>query len=470
MLNHTKISFRHLLFLCLIVAVAVISLRAQTANGTVRYGRGLSEHGSDKPAFAIFTNPAQDCSRAMNISWATPPGVNWLLEVTEVLTGNTYVYDFDEEFLGGASHEENEATRKLYKFPYVYRCSTFDNIPSRLYDDRRAVEKHLFDKHGYEIFDLDPDTEYSYRIITIDPDTDEKEYSEPRYFHTAGARAWKAAVIGDFHHYSPLWNRIEAAMGMLDVIDSVSGGVDWVLSTGDQCAYGGSFNMWTELSEQPGFQDFMWASVQGNHDNMASNKVTSDNFFRDSHYFPYNGYEGQEGVTYWFRYGDVLFLMLNNETLKSSEDFRRASEWMERVAEENPSRYIIVVEHNQWLHGTDGKMSVMELFYKTFDRMGVDLAISGHNHVYLRTASLRNLEAVEPGEGTYYVVNASSDNSRGRDVERLSANSDLIEKRWSEGAHTVGGMLMDVNPTRIEMTLYNRYGEVEDSFTVPARR
>lgn len=465
MFRNSKILF----FIGFVLLGVPISL-AQQEGQPIRYGTGLTEYGSDKPAFTIFTNPGQDCSTTMNISWATPPGKLWMLEVTDETNGETYIYEYDENFEGWDDSDDPTGNGKLYKFPFSYRCETFNDIPSVLGDGTKTNEMHIFDKHGYELYSLDPDTEYSYRIITYDADTQEKEYSDIYRFHTAGARSWKAAIIGDFHHYPPLWSRLDRAMDMLDVIDNYSGGFDWVICTGDVCSYGGSYNFWTEVSEQPNSKNYMWATVEGNHDYLTADKRGSDNFFRDSHYFPYNGYEGQEGIAYWFRYGDVLFLMLNNEAMRLSGGLQPALEWMERVVEENPSKYIVVVEHYQWLAGINGSNGQLDRFYETFDRLGVDLAISGNNHVYLRTPPLKGRMPVEPEEGTYYVVAPSSDDARGRDAKKLVANEDIIEKRWTEGPKTVGGMLMDVNPKRIKMTLLNRYGEEEDSFIVPAKR
>ena len=459
---------KHLSFPFAIIVIVFLSCSVRS-EGRERYGTGLTESGSDKPAYTIFTNPAQDCSTSMNISWATPPGIKWQIEVVDDETGNKYIYDYDESFFNDKGVRDS-VTDKLYYYPYVYRCETFNNIKSKLANGADVVEKHIFDKHGYELFDLEPDKDYSYKIITYNDSTGEEEYSDTYRFHTAGAPEWKAAVIGDFHHYSPLWGRMESAMDMIDVIDSVSGGIDWVLSTGDQCAAGGLYNSWTELSEQPNYKNYMWASVQGNHDNMTlDSKERNDNFFRDSHYFPYNGYEGQEGTSYWFKYGDVLFIMLNNEELRFKGKFEPAVQWMEQVVKDIPSKYVVVVEHHQWIIGQDGTKSQLERFHQIFDRLGVDLAISGHNHVYLRTYPLRAKQPVTPEEGTYYVVNSSSDNSRGRDMKPLKDNAGLIEKRWSEGSNTMGGMLMDVSPERIVMTLYDRYGTPQDSFTVPAK-
>lgn len=436
----------------------------------------LSANGSPDGANTIFTNPAPDCSRSMDISWITPPGKLCRIELIETTDAHTYVFDYENADSKFPNDEPEVVEMKASDAPKGSIltddsvCRDFDNIRSKLADNKDVTEHHKFVKHGYRLSNLKPDTDYSYRILTYDPETGKMEHSETRRFHTAGAREWKAAVIGDFHHYSPEPRRLKSAMAMLDVLDSVGEGVDWVVSTGDECAWGGSLNFWTELSEQPGFMNYMWAPVEGNHDSMDKDNDKTDSYFRNSHYFPRDGYANQQGNSYWFRYGDVLFIMLNNEGMLKAGTFQPAVEWMEKVIKENPAQYIVVVEHHQWLIGTDGTNGQLDRWRKVFDRLNVDLAISGHNHAYLRTYPIYDRKPVGPGKGTVYVVNSSSDDARGRALKPIKANADLIANRWSEGKHTVGGMLMDVNPQRIQMTLYDRYGKIQDSFTVPARR
>lgn len=412
------------------------------AGTTKRYGVGLPATGSDKVVHTIFTNPGEDASSSMNISFATPVGTKAVVEVT------------------GAGK-----TRRYYSHGEL--CTTFDSISSKLYNGTNVYERHIFDKHVVNLTGLKPNTHYTYSVVADSAAT--TVYSETHSFKTAGSDSWKAAIIGDFHHYSPMWGRLDAAMGMLEVLDSVSGGFDWILSPGDMCAWGGSYNFWTELSEQPAFKNYMWATVQGNHDHMSRDNEKSDDFFRDSHGNPLNGYFGQEGVAYWFKYGDVLFFMLNNEAMRSRESLAPVFSWMEKVANENPLKYIIVVQHYEWLIGTDGSNSQLDRFRNVFDRMGLDLAISGNNHAYLRTYPLDERSSVEAEEGTFYVVTPSCDDNRGRSLKPIRANEDIIATRWSEGSQTVGGMIMDVNPERIIMTLYDRYGNVQDTFTIPSK-
>lgn len=424
-------------------------------------------------ASIIFTNPSQDCSNSMDISWLTLPGKVCKIEVIDESDPNTYIYDC-EAGMEKYTNDESDPVEITYAEADASKIiddsslsGTFSYSKSSASD---GVSGHSYDHHGYRLFNLKPDTEYSYRIVTYDKNTGKEEHSETRRFHTAGAKEWKAAILGDFHHYAPEPGRLKAAMGMLDVLNKKAGGIDWVLSTGDECAWGARLDFWNDLAEQPGFKNYMWAAVEGNHDSMDRHKNKTDSYFGDTHYFPRNGYTGQQGESYWFRYGDVLFLMLNNEGMLKAGSQQPAIDWMEKVIKENPSKYVVVVEHHQWLIGTSGANGQLDRWRKVFDRLGVDLAISGHNHAYLRTYPLYDRKPVNSGQGTVYVVNSSSDNERGRALNPISSNKDIIAKRWSEGSHTVGGMLMDVNPKRIAMTLYDRYGNVEDSFTVPAKR
>lgn len=436
---------KHLAYIFVVVALIFASAGADAQR---RYGKGLPGTGSTKPAHTIFTCPGEDCSTTMNISWASPVGTDCMVEVINMKDNSTALYSYNDP----------------------YYCTTFDSVYSKLHNLQDVYERHIFDKHGVELINLKPDTDYAYRIVTHNPETNRKEYSDVHRFHTAGADSWKAAIISDFHHWSPMWERLDAAMYMLDVLDTVSGGYDFVLTPGDQCAWGGGFNFWTELAEQPAYKNYMWAGVQGNHDHETRNHTRRDAFFRDSHYNPQNGYAGQEGVSYWFKYGDVLFFMLNNEAMRSSESLPPVFSWMEKVVKKHPSKYIVVVQHYEWLIGTNGADSQLDRFRSFFDRIGVDLAIAGNNHAYLRTYPLLYREPVPAGYGTYYVVAPSSDNNRGRSLKEMVANEEIVEKRWSEGGRTVGGMIMDVNPERIVMTLYDRYGHVQDTFTQPAKR
>ncbi len=343
-------------------------------------------------------------------------------------------------------------------------CAQFDSIPSTTPEGKKVYERVRFFRNTVEISNLKPDTKYMYRI-----DDD----AEVRYFKTAPEKTgWTAAVISDFHAYTPLPNRVSAAMGMLNTLEKVNkGDFDFILHGGDITAWGGSYSFWEDLYKNDHFKKYSWAGVIGNHDHMSRGyDVCTNDYFRLTSNYPLNGYEGEEGVCYFFNYGGVLFIMLNNEDMKSDEGLAAAQDWTRKVIKENPAEYVVVMEHYQWFFGTNGKTSQYSRWSELFDECGVDLAISANNHVYARTNALYQGMETDGSRGTVYVQTPSSDNERGQEYSEWTDNRDIIKFRWTEGGGTVGAMLMEASAKQLTLSLYDRSGRLIDSFNVLSKR
>ena len=69
-------------------------------------------------------------------------------------------------------------------------------------------------------------------------------------------------------------------------------GFDWVLHLGDVCAWGGSWSFWKEMYSQDAFRSYMWAGLNGNHDNMSRKYQLTNQYFKNATANPLNGYEG----------------------------------------------------------------------------------------------------------------------------------------------------------------------------------
>ena len=294
-----------------------------------------------------------------------------------------------------------------------------------------------------------------------------------RYFKTAPASSnWTAAVISDFHAYTPLPGRVHAAMEMLNTLENVNKEeFDMILHVGDITAWGGSYSFWKDLYENEPFKRYTWAGVIGNHDHMSRGyQVCSNKHFMLTANYPENGYAGEVGTCYHFTYGDALFVMLNNESMKKDEGFADAQAWVRRVIEQNPAKYIIVMEHYQWFDGTTGKTSQYARWSELFDECKVDLAISANNHVYARTGALYQGKETDGSRGTVYVQTPSSDNERGQEYKDWTDNTDIIKTRWSEGSKTVGAMLMNASDEQLTLSLYDRTGKLIDTFNVKSKQ
>ena len=405
----------------------------------------FSAHAQNKP-YSIITCPGEDASRQMNISWAsdTSQKADYVIY--------TVAKDVNWKRAKKCSGES-------------HLCRTFDGIYSKTADNNDFYEKIVFNKYGAVLKNLKSGTDYKYRIVSGNG-----VESGTHRFKTAGPNTWSAAIISDFHHYTPLPHRLEAAVAILDTIKSYDPEINWILHLGDVCAWGGSYSFWRTLYEQDYFAKYMWAGVNGNHDNMTRKYFLSNTFFRNANNYPLNGYPGEYGVCYFFKYSNALFIILNNEDMHTDEQLNAAQIWVRKVVAENPSKYIIVCEHYQWFYGENGKFSQYSRWCNLFDELGVDLALAANNHIYVRTNALYNGKETDGTKGTVYIQTPSSDNERGMDADTLKYNLDIIKYRWTEGAKTVGGLSLKANNKTLTVTLLNRYGKVLDSVAVKAKR
>lgn len=394
--------------------------------------------------YTVIANPGGDASRQMRINW-------------HITTDNTESYCFYTK----ASDTLWRDVKKVKADLEI--CSVFDSIYSKSGAGENIYETEKFYRCGAELKRLKPATQYMYRV-------GRENSGELRYFKTA-PRSGKAAIgiISDFHAYTPLPKRVTAAMTMIDTLEARNGApLDMMIHVGDICAWGASYSFWNYLYEQDHFKHYMWAGVNGNHDDMDRTwKRCSNNYFRYMNNNPLNGYNGEEGVCYHFRYGSALFIMLNSENMRTEEGLAAAQKWVREVIRKNRARFVIVVEHYQWFFGGDGKSSQISRWSDLFDECGVDLAIGGNNHIYVRTNGVfGGKEVVGVPKGTLYIQTPSADNERGQGFGELTHNQDIIRYRWSEGGSTIGALLMHLSNDRIEVSLYNRYGEELDSVVV----
>ena len=403
---------------------------------------------------SISTCPGEDCSNEMIISWGADTSVqSWLL---------------------WSKASDKGWRRAKRENPIWYRTEIYNGKSSKRANNENFFEDVIFNKCRVKLSGLEPNTTYKYMIVSSPAGrgTSAGNASTGAYtFKTAGAKEWSACIISDFHNYSPIPGRLEAADKMIGKIKEYDPSMDWVLHLGDICAWGGSYSFWKNLYGMQWFRDYIWAGVNGNHDNMSRKYELTNEYFRNSAAYPLNGYPGEMGVCYWFKYGEALFIMLNNESMRTQEGLEDAQEWFKSVIKSNPSKYIIVCEHYQWFFGTDGADSQIVRWSQLFDKYGVDLALAGNNHIYVRTNALYNKEETDGSRGTVYIQTPSSDNERGQAMKpELTHNKEIIKCRWTEGPKTVGAMSIKVFPTHIELALLDRNGTVIDTATVKAKR
>lgn len=442
-----------LAYRCL-AAVGLLAAALSFSNVQAQQAQQVQQAKVGQQIHSISTCPGEDCSNEMIISWGADTSVqSWLL---------------------WSKASDKGWKRAKRENPIWYRTEIYNGKSSKRANNENFFEDVIFNKCRVKLSGLEPNTTYKYMIISSPAGrgTSAGDASTGAYtFKTAGAKEWSACIISDFHNYSPIPGRLEAADKMIGKIKEYDPSMDWVLHLGDICAWGGSYSFWKNLYGMQWFRDYMWAGVNGNHDNMSRKYELTNEYFRNSAGYPLNGYPGEMGVCYWFKYGEALFIMLNNESMRTEKGLEDAQEWFKSVIKSNPSKYIIVCEHYQWFFGTDGADSQIARWSQLFDEYGVDLALAGNNHIYVRTNALYNKKETDGSRGTVYIQTPSCDNERGQAMKQeLTHNKEIIKCRWTEGPKTVGAMSIKVFPTHIELALLDRNGTVIDTATVKAKR
>ena len=448
----TPLSFCFRLALILLAALVLTSARPPRTN--------------DLPVsadlYSISSGPGEDAAVSMCISWAC-----------DTTAGKTCVRiaEARDRKWKRARDIEPEQERRYDAFKGMY---------SKTADGTDIYEDAVFTKCGATISGLKPDTDYKYVIVEWADGKPVARSAEHR-FRTAGAKHWSACIISDFHSYPPLPRRLEVAMAMIDTMQRFDPSLDWIFSPGDVVAWGGSYSFWRRMFEEENFSEFPWARVNGNHDNWTRQSQESHDFsipsefFTGTSWYPQNGYEGETGVCYHFRYGNTLFVMLNSEDSRSAEGLAAAQAWLRDCVQaaragENPPTFVVACMHYEWFGGTNGKSVQYKRWHEVFDELGVDLAVAGNNHVYVRSLPLYEDQVTDGTYGTVYIQTSSCDDDRGRAIpDDPMQNPDKIAFRWTEGSHSVSAIHMDVNDARIVLTLFDRHGHAVDSTIVPAK-
>lgn len=391
----------------------------------------------------ISTAPGEDASTQMRVSWSS--------DTTVTASHVIFTLAKDRGWKKGTVVQPLENRR----------CELFE-----------PLEGVSINKFGARLDGLRPDTDYKYVI-----ETEDGGRSGEYHFRTAGARQWSACLVSDIHS-GPAWpGRLASAMKMLDVAEGIDPSMDFVLSTGDVVGYSDGYSLWRILFEEPVFSKYMWARVNGNHDNWTKKcseeerPLVPNHYYPATSFFPRNGYEGEMGVCYHFRYGNAFFVMLNSEDMsRKNGELEAAKRWTRSVIAEArsgacPPDFVVVCMHSHWFNGQTGKAYKYASWSNLFDEAGVDLALAGNNHIYVRSNPVLGGK-VDP-KGTVYIQTPCSDNSRGRFIsDEESYNGDLIACRWTEGKKTVGAVLLSVKGRTMTLTLYDRSGNAVDECVI----
>jgi len=155
--------------------------------------------------------------------------------------------------------------------------------------------------------------------------------------------------------------------------------------------------------------------VQGNHDTSGNNNMFH-HFNTDKSFNALqtnnDAKTAMEGTVYSFVYGDALFMVVNYEDYRKGEPYFAALEqWMEeQVTAHSDVKWKIATYHKTIFTGSNSHQSdsdgrtVRERMAKVYQRLGIDLALQGHDHIY------EVIGVMAANETTYSLIDGSITN------------------------------------------------------------
>lgn len=242
--------------------------------------------------------------------------------------------------------------------------------------------------------------------------------------------------------------------------------INFMLITGDIVDRGADESYWENFfGKVEAVKQLPLATIPGNHEYYLTSGGTYytaevyNQFFNN----PQNGIEERLNSSYYFKYNDILFVMI--DTIKD-ELYEAQRNWFEEVVLKNPSRYIIVGVHAGCYTGGNYVHDATRMqreWLKTFEKYSVDLVLSGHEHMFGYTLPLYN--GKESADfGVTHLIGPSG-------AEKQYNVKPEYEQYfvYSENLRTAGSVI-EVMGNKITVTLYNEVGDERHSFTLNAKR
>lgn len=349
--------------------ISVISDKGVSNEVTLELKGSLGEKTPAKIALATGENPAH----SVGITWETS---------FEVDKGQL-VYATDENF-------SNPITLEASSKDVLYRLGSQDR------ESRR-----------WEIMltGLDANTEYFYKV------GHEENYSEIRSFRTAKTDDVTIQVLGD------LQGGYDNFPSVYENMKTVLTDPDLIVQVGDFADNNNDYNEWTAIDRnmKSVLDSNIWSSVVGNHDsNNDAEALTS--YFNS----PSNGTH-EESRNYHYEIGNAVVYVLDTESYNYDPGFTGQIRKMQEVFNNSDKLFKIVVQHRTPYPQNYDELDVRKLA-PLYESMGVDLVLTGHDHVYSRTSMKSALDgegnlllAKSPtlaGDAAAYVVMGSSTGSK----------------------------------------------------------
>lgn len=178
--------------------------------------------------------------------------------------------------------------------------------------------------------------------------------------------------------------------------------LDFLMMGGDLVEQGYDQTQWDYFfkSGQNNLLNIPIVSTVGNHEVMGVNSVDDFNKHFNN---PSNGPIATKNSTYSYDYGNSHFIVLNTE-MNIDEQIL----WLKDDLSKKAKDFTIVTMHRGPYGSIYDEQVIRDKFTPVFDEYKVDLVLSGHDHVYARSYSMKDGNIMNAGDGTLYLLGGTS--------------------------------------------------------------
>ena len=306
---------------------------------------------------------------------------------------------------------------------------------------------------------LTPDTQYKYRVGKT---VFSKDYS----FKTAGSGSFSFINMSDPQFYGSASAQVWYDL-MADAV-SINKKVAFTLLNGDVVNSGNEGAEWNMFFANQEISQMMVASAAGNHEYYAGGTTTIDARFYNAHFNnPKNGASNVINSSYFFIYNNALFIVLDSQKTENGT-WATQKAWFEEVVKAHPTQYIIVSSHVSVYGGANSSNADVfrRAWLSLFDKYGVDLVLTGHDHIYARSKKIyNNQETTDRFKGTYYIIGGVAGSG-------TKYNADNLDKskmdQWYEFKTSYG--IVTVASGNITYRCYDKDKNVIDLLMISSKR
>ena len=390
-------------------------------------------------SFAFFNGAAQ------NIQPKTPQRI--LLSLTATPT----------ESMAVTWRSNEKLDVPMVQFAIASDWTDFEDSSASVAAKAEKVQTGKADVFHYsaEMKGLIPSQQYVYRV------GGDSVWSEWNHFTTAktGNEPFQFIWFGDIQHdVKKFGSRIlrEAYQNSRDA--------EFLLFTGDVVDRAEFDYQWEEFFYAAGFIPSVIPSVftAGNHE-YADTTVNGEEtevlvpLWQAHIKQPETKIEGINETVFSFDYQGVRIIVLNG-----NERLEEQAQWLDKILAENQNKWTIACVHQPLYSMSKGRdqQNTRNAFLPLFDKYAVDLVLQGHDHVYARTAKMKNGKTLrQKGKGTVYVTS----NSGSDEYTPKSVNTKFAIKI---GNKTQLFQVISIQKNRIALQSFTVTGALYDSFEI----